>query len=139
VPLAIAFALAATAVVLAPEDPTSVSAELPAEPGSQSDGCPRDPESLLPAGQETGGVNREDADAYRRAYECGYEPPAGSGAAAPPPAAPPPGMSDEVNEAVVSGREAEAAIAIHDALEAGVIREGQHPSTYPAYLQKYVD
>jgi len=139
VPLAIAFVLAATAVVLARDNPTRAdSTELPVAPVTPSESCPSDPENLLPPGQETGGVTREEADAYRRAYECGYEPPAGSGAVAPPPAAPP-GVSDETSEAVVSRREAEAAIAIHDALEAGAIREGQDPSTYPASLQEYVD
>jgi hypothetical protein len=138
--LATALVLAAAAVGLARDNPSRAdSTEFHVVPVTASESCPSHPESLLPPGQETGGVSREEADAYRRAYECGYEPPAGSGAVAPPPAAPPPGVSDEASEAVVSGREADAAIAIQDALKAGVIREGQDPSTYPAYLQEYVD
>ena len=50
--------------------------------------CPRNPETLLPdipPGAGPRPVTGEEAEAFGRAAECGYEPPAGSGATAPAP------------------------------------------------------
>jgi hypothetical protein len=48
-------------------------------------------------------------------------------------------LRTDLAEATVGGAEVRAAEAIRDALESGVIHEVQNPSTYPTYLQKYVD